>query len=262
MESVYTISDQQMTGLSSLADFGLDQDNLNRIDDAIREAAGNLKFLSPSQTRDANFSFPVSSLFITEPLHTVTDLNRLFKSAFEQVQGGGFLICHLETTEQRKRRLMNELPVGINHLRYAGDFLLHRVSSRVVLTRPVYRMVFPCIRTISKAEAFGRLFYAGFTVKTSFDSRNSLVIIAQKTANEFTALPPSSEGVLLRIRRIGLEKRLFNVYKFRTMHPYSEYLQQYLMETTGLDTSGKFKDDFRVTSLGKWMRKYKVDELP
>jgi lipopolysaccharide/colanic/teichoic acid biosynthesis glycosyltransferase len=48
----------------------------------------------------------------------------------------------------------------------------------------------------------------------------------------------------------------------RTMHAYSEYLQQYVFETSSLQEGGKFKDDFRVTTVGKFMRKTWIDELP
>jgi lipopolysaccharide/colanic/teichoic acid biosynthesis glycosyltransferase len=52
------------------------------------------------------------------------------------------------------------------------------------------------------------------------------------------------------------------VKKFRTMHPYSEYLQEYVYHTNDLQEGGKFKDDFRVTSWGKVMRAMWIDELP
>ena len=46
------------------------------------------------------------------------------------------------------------------------------------------------------------------------------------------------------------------------MHPYSEYIQEYIYEENKLDEGGKFKNDFRVTTLGKIMRKLWIDELP
>ncbi|MFP4367443.1 MAG: sugar transferase [Bacteroidales bacterium] len=46
------------------------------------------------------------------------------------------------------------------------------------------------------------------------------------------------------------------------MHPYAEYLQDYIFENNNLDNGGKYKDDFRVTSVGRLMRALWIDELP
>ena len=46
------------------------------------------------------------------------------------------------------------------------------------------------------------------------------------------------------------------------MHPYAEYLQGFVYEKVGLDNGGKFKNDFRVSNLGKFMRMFWIDELP
>ena len=46
------------------------------------------------------------------------------------------------------------------------------------------------------------------------------------------------------------------------MHPYSEYLQQYVYDLQGLQKGGKLEDDFRTTTWGKFMRKCWLDELP
>jgi len=59
-----------------------------------------------------------------------------------------------------------------------------------------------------------------------------------------------------------LNGKTIYVKKFRTMHPYSEYLQAYVHATNDLQEGGKFKDDFRITSWGKIMRKLWIDELP
>jgi lipopolysaccharide/colanic/teichoic acid biosynthesis glycosyltransferase len=58
-------------------------------------------------------------------------------------------------------------------------------------------------------------------------------------------------AVLVRIRhgspilfaqtRPGYQGRLFTVYKFRTMHPYSEYLQNYIISRNGYSDTTEWK---------------------
>jgi lipopolysaccharide/colanic/teichoic acid biosynthesis glycosyltransferase len=72
----------------------------------------------------------------------------------------------------------------------------------------------------------------------------------------------TSEGVLLQINRIGKNGKFFKVYKLRTMHPYSEYLHEYMIKTHGFDEKGKIKNDFRAAKWAKTFRKYWLDELP
>jgi exopolysaccharide biosynthesis polyprenyl glycosylphosphotransferase len=64
-------------------------------------------------------------------------------------------------------------------------------------------------------------------------------------------------------KRVGLNKRLISVYKFRTMVPNAEQKQaelEHLNEVGG--PVFKIKNDPRVTRIGKFLRKTSIDELP
>jgi exopolysaccharide biosynthesis polyprenyl glycosylphosphotransferase len=74
----------------------------------------------------------------------------------------------------------------------------------------------------------------------------------------------SSEGpVFFRQYRLGLNKRRFLIYKFRTMNADAERQQpalEHLNEQEG--PVFKIKADPRITSVGRFLRKASVDELP
>lgn len=63
--------------------------------------------------------------------------------------------------------------------------------------------------------------------------------------------------------RVGLNKRRFRMLKFRTMHADAEARMQeieHLNEKTG--PIFKIRNDPRITSVGRWLRKTSIDELP
>ncbi len=60
--------------------------------------------------------------------------------------------------------------------------------------------------------------------------------------------------------RVGHGGRLFRIIKFRTMVPNADQLHHQVMgHQEGLH---KRQDDPRITPVGRWMRKYSIDELP
>ncbi|WP_266363217.1 sugar transferase [Tellurirhabdus rosea] len=212
--------------------------------------------------RSADEVISGAKTILTPLLNRVPDLFRYLRTAYLALPLNGHLVVRLETNEHRKERLLRSLPAGLSHFRYLLDFLLHRMMPRIYPVKLIYRRLFTATRALSKAEVLGRLYHAGFTVERVCEQNNHLLVIARKAVDNHVPPPPSSEGVLLRMRRIGYGGLPFNVYKLRTMHPYSEHLQEYLIQTSGLEAGGKFKDDFRISTVGKFLRKYWLDELP
>jgi exopolysaccharide biosynthesis polyprenyl glycosylphosphotransferase len=70
--------------------------------------------------------------------------------------------------------------------------------------------------------------------------------------------------VFFKETRMGFHGKKFKIWKFRTMQHDAEKLQQTLehLNETSDGVSFKIKDDPRITSVGKFLRRYSLDELP
>ena len=64
----------------------------------------------------------------------------------------------------------------------------------------------------------------------------------------------SKGGIIYKQERIGLRNKAFIIYKFRTMYPNAE--------EGGIPRLSSGDNDSRITPFGKFMRKYRIDELP
>lgn len=64
-------------------------------------------------------------------------------------------------------------------------------------------------------------------------------------------------------QRVGKDGRIFKMYKFRSMVQDAEELQRILEERNEVQGNAfKLKNDPRVTKVGRFIRKYSIDELP
>jgi exopolysaccharide biosynthesis polyprenyl glycosylphosphotransferase len=69
--------------------------------------------------------------------------------------------------------------------------------------------------------------------------------------------------ILYRQTRCGLGGRKFTLYKFRSMHERADARRRELLPLNELDGPVfKIRDDPRCTRLGRWMRRFSLDELP
>jgi exopolysaccharide biosynthesis polyprenyl glycosylphosphotransferase len=84
-----------------------------------------------------------------------------------------------------------------------------------------------------------------------------LIIVA--LAVKFTSPGP----VLFAQERVGMNKRLFRLYKFRSMYVDAEKRRRELEHLNEMDGPVfKIKNDPRVTPVGRFIRKTSIDELP
>ncbi len=189
-------------------------------------------------------------------------VNKFFESVNAKLPVGGLYIDFFESKNLRKKRLLEKYPAGFNYIYYTLDFIVKRAFPKFALTKKLYFILTRGEnRVLSKAEAYGRLYSCGFEILDEKVINRFLYFVAIKVKDPLFPKNPSY-GPLIALERIGKGGKPILVYKMRTMHPFAEYLQDYIYQNKGLQEGGKFKDDFRVTSLGKIMRAFWLDELP
>jgi len=106
-----------------------------------------------------------------------------------------------------------------------------------------------------------------FALKRTFDLVGAtllLILLSPLLLALTLAVALSSRGpVLYRSVRRGIGQRPFDCLKFRTMHSDAEQCQPDLEELNEADGAlFKIRDDPRLTSVGRFLRRFSLDELP
>ena len=195
-------------------------------------------------------------------INDIRFINKFFEAVNKKLPVGGLFIGCAETQELRKKRIMNKYIPPFNWIYYFLDYLLKRVFPKFNITKQIYFFFTRGQnRVISRPEILGRLYSCGFEVVKEDVVDKQFFFVAKKLQEPVYDLDPSY-GPLVRLRRIGLNGKIIRVYKMRTMHPFSEYLQEYVHDMHDLQSGGKFKNDFRISTIGRIMRIFWIDELP
>lgn len=195
-------------------------------------------------------------------INDIQRINKFFETVNSKLPLGGVFAGCAETYVMRKQRILKKYPTGLNYLIYTLDFIFNRVIPKMQITKNIYFFLTKGNnRLISRAETLGRLYSCGFEVIREDFLNGMLYFVVRKIKDPAFDYHPTY-GPIIRLKRIGKNGKLIGVFKMRTMHAYSEYLQKYVFEKNSLQNGGKFADDFRVTTVGKFMRSYWLDELP
>jgi lipopolysaccharide/colanic/teichoic acid biosynthesis glycosyltransferase len=195
-------------------------------------------------------------------LNDIRRINKFLEAINSKLPQDGIFIGCVETNMLRKMRILKRFPPLINYMVYTFDFLLRRVMPKLKWTKRIYFLLTSGQnRLLSKAETYGRLYSCGFSILTEARIRELHYFVVRKVKEPAFDYHPTY-GMFIRLNRIGKHGKMIKVLKMRTMHPYSEYLQGYVFDKNKLEEGGKFANDFRVTTLGSFMRRFWLDELP
>ncbi len=189
-------------------------------------------------------------------------VNKFFETVNFRLPPGGLYSGIAEPQHIRKKRILRRYTPVFGIILYSFDFLWKRLIPKLPVSKKLYFWLTKGKnRSMSRAEVLGRLYACGFEVVDESLVDDLLFFVARKVRNPHFDEQPTY-GPLIRLRRLGKHGKIIGVYKMRTMHPYAEYLQPYIHKINRLDESGKFDNDFRISTCGKIMRKLWIDEQP
>ncbi len=198
-----------------------------------------------------------------ERLNDVRFINKFLESVNRALPQGGVFISSVSTAYRRKERIMRRFPKYLNTLIYGADFAVHRIWPKLpYLNKMYFALTNGRDRVIAEMETYGRLYACGFKLIDFKETEDYQLYFAVEKTGEPDYNMEATYGPLIKLRRVCKGGKIKKVYKFRTMSPYSEYIQAFIYERNGYNDGAKFRDDQRITTLGTLMRKYWLDELP
>ena len=196
------------------------------------------------------------------PLNHIRGVNRMFATVSDKLPDNGIWVCCFEPQSVTKRNILTRYPKVISWIYYLAFFMYKRVLPKLFMTSRLYFDITEGKnRVLSKAEVLGRLCYCGFDILAERKLGDLNYVVARRKFRP-EIIEKRVYGIFVKLNRVGKSGKRFKVYKLRTMHPYSEFLQAYIYEKYSLQEGGKFNHDIRVTTLGRFARKYWLDELP
>lgn len=198
-----------------------------------------------------------------DQINDIRYLNRYFKNINNSLVIGGIYKGNVETYSFRSIKILNKTFSPLNRIFLFYDTIFFRLFPRLNITKWLFFLITNGKnRAFSKAEIFGRLFYCGFEIIEEEYLNNKIFFTAKKIFEPKSNNIDPYYGIIIKLQRLGQFNNMINVYKLRTMRPYSEFLQEFIFKKNKLQEGGKIKNDFRISSTGKILRRFWIDEIP
>jgi len=226
--------------------------------------------VSQSILLDANHSVSVRSLlghkweFVGNlgKINQFQRINKFFIAVNSKLVPGGYFLGVAETFLERLERKFKKWPRPIRKPLYLLDFIWNRAFPKITGLKKIYFFFRrKGARVISLHEILGRLIFCGFGDIRLREINHLQYFIARKIRLPLEEKNPSY-GLIFKQKRIGQFGEPVYIYKMRTMYPYSEYIHTLSLHRNPLDSIGKIRDDPRITSWGRFLRRHWIDELP
>ncbi len=203
-----------------------------------------------------------SSILNLKKVNDIRYINKFFETVNTILPNSGLYLGKVETYPNRRSAILKKYPPILNKIIYFFDYIFSRVLPKLPILKNLYfHLTKGKGRVVSRAEMYGRLYSCGFEIIDEKTINHSLFFVAKKVKEPCYDENPTY-APLISLNRIGKNGKIIKVHKIRTMHPYSEYLQEYVYNRNELQEGGKIKNDFRISPEGRIFRKFWIDEIP
>ena len=203
-----------------------------------------------------------SSILNLKKVNDIRYINKFFETVNTILPNSGLYLGKVITYPNRRSAIFKKYPPILNKIIYFFDYIFSRVLPKLPISKNLYfHLTKGKGRVVSRAEIYGRLYSCGFEIIDEKTINHSLFFVAKKVKDPCYDQNPTY-APLISLNRIGKNGKIIKVYKLRTMHPFSEYLQEYVYNRNELQEGGKIKNDFRISPEGRIFRKFWIDEIP
>lgn len=192
----------------------------------------------------------------------VNDLVKYFSDINRKMAAGGVYIGCFESKYNIQLKLFKKYNKALSYFIMAINYAFRNfMPFWKRFARKGKSFISFLYRNNSLAEVLGKQAYAGFEI-ISYKYYDNLTYFILRKKSEPKTDPVSTSKFFVKLNRVGKNGKMFAIYKIRTMYPFSEYIQDYVVKINGHDAAGKPKNDFRLTRPGKIIRKIWIDEIP
>ena len=188
---------------------------------------------------------------------TISDFNRVQK----YIQADEAIIAIPTASRQELSSILNMTESEIGRVLYIPDMYMLTTSAAEIRS-------IDGLPVISSSQ--GLLNPVNIAVKTMIDYIGAVIALVISSPVmiwvAWRIWREDGRPIFFRHERMGKNLKPFKVFKFRTMVKNAEEILCEMMKDENLrsefEESFKFKDDKRVTDIGKFLRKTSLDELP
>jgi lipopolysaccharide/colanic/teichoic acid biosynthesis glycosyltransferase len=219
----------------------------------IATSANDIELANKSQrfslVSEALFKLKQGQTFLSSFFHSRLNILNIFRIFRSLASDSSYFVSTVNKSNFKLMRVEPE--IGETQLKHLAE-VCHRSDKAVFLNLPHADELPQKHKAIAWSVKRALDWFAAFII---------LIVLSPVMLSLAVIISGTSSGsIFFHQWRVGESGKLFRIIKFRTMITDADKLHHLVMSgQTGLH---KCEDDPRITPVGRWMRKYSLDELP